>query len=173
MNKKLKIAIALVLIIQLLVPFSLLIYNQSAMKTTLEKGTELKFRVLNIHTSSENDFSETEIPYIDFYIDGFVYNNKNVSIVSDSDGFAVFYREGRENDWVNRDFVFKAQHLKPDEISIAEPFTAENLRVYMRLNNTYKNTSEHFYITAKIYKGFFIPTAIYYDDMKIADIRKF
>ena len=170
MNKKLKAAVALVLIIQLLVPFSLLVYNQAMTKTTLEKGTELKFRLINI---IEYDRDDTEKLYIKFYINGFVHNNKNVKIAADSNGFAYFYRQGGENDWINRDFVSKAQKLTPDEISIAEPFTQEDFRAYLRRHDYSKDILDHFYITAKIYKGIFIPTAMYYDDIKIADINKF
>ena len=169
MNKKLKIAVALVLILQLLASFSLLIYNNAVMKTTLEKGTELKFRLINIY---EHTMYTDEKLSVNFYIDGFVYNNKNVKISSDSEGFARFYTEGGENDWINRDFVYKAQKLTADEISIVEPFTKEDFKVYLRRHDYSKDILDHFYVTAKIYKGVFVPTAIYYDDMKIAEINK-
>ncbi len=170
MNKKLKIAVALVLILQLLVPVSLLVYNQALIKTTLEKGTELKFSLLNIYESTR--YTEENI-CVNFYVDGFVYNNKNVKISSDSEGFAKFYREDGENDWINRDFVYKAQKLTADEITMVEPFTEEDFKVYLRRHDYAKDIREHFYVTAKIYRGIFIPTALYYDGIKIAEINKF
>ncbi len=179
MNKKIKALTALVLLIQLLVPTYLLAYHHTIQKYAEEKGTEYKFRLnyveLYYDNSYKNDiFSADSELILTYYLDGLSYNIKKTAAVSvGTDGFARISRldaDKKKTDiWFNKKYCKYNMKLTEERFTI-EPGTDRNKLIQGLTYKDFNWNDSSCYLTAKVYKGIFIPTAIYYEGTKIITI---
>lgn len=170
MNKALKISVALVLVLQLLLPSFLLSYNKLLIDNTMKYGTEYTFLLKYIY--SQRDFYDDEKYMISYEIYSgnlLLYLNDEISVDSYTDGFArVSERDpdDKSDNWFSYKSYCRNNYVSSDSFS-----SEDALRdVYLKLNQLdygEKNILEdNIYLTAKVYKGMFIPTAIYLDGEK-------
>ena len=187
-NKKLKLIIILVLVIQIILPAGMLGYHYSIYNYALEHTPDFKFYLsyFDLYSSGEND----EIIYGDedkndvLYFDiAYRYYNTNMEVVSDMNGFAVV--SALQNKKLNKHWFSSDNYNKIGSFSQAEgEFTYVDTEEAKKVMSEWKQTYfDHYgddeikfkggnavYITAKVYKGMFIPTAVYRDDVKVIDI---
>ena len=177
MNKRLKIFISLVLALQLLIPSFLLLYNKEIVDNTKSLSTEYSFRLEHLYldrrlTTEEEDYN------LHFSLYGYnllLYGIDEISVTENPDGFA-FLSKRKNTDTGDSWFSYKSlsntmmQH--EDSFTPVEGLTYREL--FLTLNQL-KNEEDYTlpdraYVTAKVYKGMFIPTAIYLDGEKILTI---
>lgn len=181
MNKKLKIFVALTVIIQLLVPSSLLICQYSVLDTAKNLETEYKFNLsglkLNYKLNSENSPDTTESP-IFFSIANFNYQSRGKYTVFASPNNKVLsvkkLQDGDDTDyWFYGKSFMVSCTIEPENYSYAPDIDVNALKEQLRREFNISDASqrEPLYLTAKIYKGIFIPTAIYFKGEKIIDIK--
>lgn len=178
-NKKLKIFIIAVLIIQLLLPAGLLIYQHTLNKNAIEGSTEFRFKL--DHLSIWNYGEVT----LNFSIDDVhSLRREDIAVTVGADGIAEL--RIAENKKLNKHWFSYENYSKLGSFSLADeefsyadsPEAKEILDKWPRrlyhekdeiLNYSGGNTM---FLTAKVYKGLFIPTAIYNEDVKIIDLHK-
>lgn len=175
MNKRLKALTAVVIIIQLLIPAYLLTYHYEIRKYTEENAREYKFRLEHITPHYEyDDLSAESMLMISYYIDKMSYNYGNTAAVNvGADGFAhVTRRDADKNKtdiWINKKYYRNYITLSPSQYAFEASVDVDTLLQELSDKKTdIRNTA---YITAKVYKGIFIPTAIYYNEKKILTIN--
>lgn len=171
MNKKLRIFVIVTLIIQLLLPLCLMCSHYSDYNYAMTESPEFKFRleyinVYDIYNSGEGD------ERLDFdVLDLFRFYQEDIAVTVGSDGFVIMSHP--ENKRLNKHwFTFKycystsqlnsGNYIYEAGVDIAE--------LHRKINRTYSKDVEKpegFYITAKVYKGVFIPIAIYIEDQKV------
>ena len=183
-NKKLKIFIIGVLIIQLLLPAGLLIYQQTLNKNATESSAEFRFKLANLSIWNYGEvtlnFSIEDISLSrlsNFY-------GEDIAVTVGADGIAELRIAENKKDnkhWFSYDNYQKLESfsLADGEFSYADSPEAREIidnwpeRLYHEkdeiLNYRGGNTM---FLTAKVYKGLFIPTAIYNEDVKIIDLHK-
>lgn len=171
MNKKFKIIIAAILILQIIMPAAMLGYHYSAHKDALTKSPEFKFKleyldiyeIFDVGNGSEKLSFEVQ--------DVYTYYQSEMAVKVGEDGFA--YLTDAENKIFNKHwFTFKyysnnSYHTSNDYDYVEGINPAD---VIYRVNALYSKDvpkPEGFYMTAKVYKGIFIPTAIYLDGNKV------
>ena len=180
MNKKLKLFLALSLVIQLLVPSSLLIYHYSLLSTAQNLDTEYRFELGYFSLDYYYDF-KSENPTD--HLDGPIYlnisgvssrRNSKYTVVSTPKNNVVSLQtisEKTETDvwFYGRCFT---EEIAPVSYSFAEGTDPDTIRAQIRAEYNLKNQRdrESAYLTAKIYRGVFLPTAIYFRGEKIIDI---
>ena len=171
MNKKFKIIIAAILILQIILPAGMLGYHYSAHKDALTKSPEFKFKLeyLDIYeifdVGNGNEKLSFEVQ------DVYTYYQSEMAVKVGEDGFA--YLTDAENKIFNKHwFTFKyysnnSYHTSNDYDYVEGINPAD---IIYRVNALYSKDvpkPEGFYMTAKVYKGIFIPTAIYLDGNKV------
>ena len=176
MSKRLKIFTALILAFQLLIPAFLLFYNKTIIDDTLKYGTEYVFRLEHLYSTM--DFSDDEKYLIFFNIYSgniLLYVTEEISVDVNSEGFARISQ--RDDTASGRNWFSYKSYSKSTRIS-SDQFTAENglsdRDVYLKLNqlkyNENYNIIDNAYVVARVYKGNFIPTAIYLEGEKLISI---
>lgn len=187
-NKKLKLIIILVLVIQIILPAGMLGYHYSIYNYALNNTPDFKFYLsyFDLYSRGEND----EIIYGDedkndvLYFDiAYKYFNTNMEVVSDMNGFAVIsaLQDKKLNKhWFSSDNYNKIGSFSQAEGEFTYVDTEEAKKVMSQWKDTYFdhygddeikfNGGNAVYITAKVYKGMFIPTAVYKDNVKVIEI---
>lgn len=175
MNKKLKAFTAIVIIIQLLVPVYLLAHHYSIRKYTEENTEEYKFRLEYLMMYNDyNDISKEKELMIRYYIDGMSYNfGTTAGINIGTDGFAHVTKKDADKAltdvWFSKKYYKSHTTLSPAQYSFEPSADVVKLQKELANKKFYANETTS-YITAKVYKGIFIPTAIYYNGEKIITI---
>lgn len=184
MNKKLKIFLALTLVIQLLVPSSLLIYHNSlyaaARSSETEYTIELSYLSFDDSYVYEDSFSEIAEGNMSFEIVSAMItaSGKLTPVLSPKNNVLYFQKlkDGNNTDvWLYARNYYNSCSIDTEHFSFVNP--EEKGSIKQALRNEYSHfkgdeeTFEHAYLTAKIYKGLFLPTAIYFKGEKIIDIN--
>ncbi len=172
MNKKFKAFVALTIALQLLLPAAFLFYSRTMIDTTLEKGAEFKFRLNYIYMEEAVSSDSEKSYFLNIYIPIMSYREK-IRVCTDPDGFAVTYLASGENDWFYRSFAHKSQRLSGDQLIFEDALSDSVLSelLFDSVKNSDEEISQRCYLTARVYKGFFIPTAIYLDNERIITIN--
>lgn len=168
MNKKLKIIVSVLLIIQLALPVYFLVHYCSTVSYAVRNAPEYKFDLEYLHISDYDDDKNS----LSFEISGPSY--RTAAITTTINGFAVItsYNGKKKTDsWFSRNF-YAANTFFPEDKYILEPGAdIQLLKQRFSEQKLIGLADEKFiaatYITAKVYKGVFIPTALYYENQKI------
>ena len=179
MNKKLKIFVALVLVLQLFIPSFLLIYNKTIIDNALKYGTDYTFRLEYAYLNQKTTASEEEYTlfYSIYSYNLLMYRTENISVTEASNGF-ISLTQRKTSDTGNNWFRYK-NYVKNCSVS-ADSFSPEGelsyRDIYLLLNQERLKQDENevfyenAYIVAKVYKGMFIPMALYLNGEKILTI---
>jgi hypothetical protein len=184
MTKKLKIFIALTLAVQLFVPSFLAAYHYSLYSTAKSLETEYRFEIsymsFDDHYVFEDSFSEIAEGTLSFHLAEIwdVSSDRIVPLISPQNNVISLKKPG-DGDKTDIWFFYRTysqnSSLETDSFSFVNP--EEKGSIKQALRNEYSHfkgdeeTFEHAYLTAKIYKGLFLPTAIYFKGEKIIDIN--
>lgn len=189
-NKKLRLFIIAVLVLQLLVPAGLLWYHNSLHRHAMAESPDFKIRVDYLHIwDYQNNSAET----LYFELQDLSYRNrhedKTVTVGANGVATITTAENKRLNKyWFSLDNYRKIGGLDESEFSFVD--TTEAREVLLRwcdspyIKKGYINDggnlsyddfgyaySDALYITAKVYKGLIIPTAVYCGDVRIIDIK--
>lgn len=170
-NKKLKIIIIASLILQLLLPLYLLSYHYSAYDEAVNETDDFRFRLEYLDIYDMHDTGEA-VQHLSFEIeDIYDYYMQDIEVAVGEDGFAEISASKNKNlnkNWFTFKYYYDSNFYTSEKYEYAEGvdvskliYTVNSLRV-----EDVKNP-DGFYITAKAYKGIFIPTAIYFDGIKV------
>lgn len=176
MNKKFKIIIALTMIVQLLIPAVLLYHHYTIREFALNHSIDYKIRINGLYLSDYRAGSDpTDTRYcLDYYINNYRLYNKKVAVTIGEDGFAQLSELDKKSDsdcWFEEKYYREKRYLRGDDFKLEEGVDRWEInRKSAQLESDELNENECFYLTAKVYKGLFIPTAIYFCDEKIATI---
>lgn len=181
-NKKLKIFVIIILILQILLPAGLLCYHYSLHARAMKESPDFKLRVSYMNIWDYEESGETFY----FELDDMSYSNRHEdkAVTVGTDGFAIVSRaENKKLNkfWFSLDNYHKLTSYQKDEGEFTYVDTPEANAVMDKWrNNPHNDLGEvldyqggnSMYITAKIYKGLIIPTAVYNLDVKIIDLTK-
>ena len=187
-NKKLKIIVILVLVIQIILPAGMLGYHYSIYNYALNNTPDFKFYLsyFDLYSRGENDeiiYDDEEKNDVLYFDIAYRYYNTNMEVVSDMNGFAVV--SALQNKKLNKHWFSFSNYNKIGSFSQAEgEFTYVDTEEAKKVMSQWKDTYfDHYgddeikfkggnavYITAKVYKGMFIPTAVYKDNVKVIEI---
>ncbi len=176
MNKKFKIIIALTLIVQLLIPAAILYNHYTVRNFAINHSIDYKIKIELLYFSDYRASSDpTDIrDCLDYYINDYRLYNKKVAVTIGEDGFAQLSELDKNSDsdcWFEEKYYREKRQLRADEFKLEEGVDKREInRKTSQLEMDKLNENECFYLTAKVYKGLFIPTAIYFCDEKIATI---
>ena len=165
-NKKLKFFIILTLIIQLLMPSYMLFHHYSLYSAALNQTREFKFRLeyINVYRSGKNEL------YFDIE-NIYDYTRDDVAVSVGDDGFArlsVAENKIRNKHWFTSKYYFNMNYMTADEYMYEDGVDVVKLKHTIRTKYSLDiEKDDDFYVTAKVYKGAFIPTAIYIEDEKV------
>lgn len=175
MNKKLKFILVFILIIQLIMPVGLLTYHYTLHSKVMTESPEFKFRLESIDVYQVYDTGEgDERLYFDVK-DIFQLYHEDIAVTVGEDGYAhMLPCENKELNkhwftfeyYYNKSYVNNDSYVYEDGVDVAE--------LHHKIYNTYsKDVSKPygFYMTAKVYKGIFIPVAIYIEDSKVITFK--
>jgi hypothetical protein len=187
-NKKLKLIVILALVIQMVLPAGMLAYHYSIYNYALNNTPDFKFYLsyFDLYSYGDND----EIIYDDedkndvLYFDiAYRYYREDMFVTVDENGFAkISNAQNKKNNkhWFSYDNYNKIGSYSQSEGEFAYVDTEEAKKVMSQWKDTY---FDHYgddeirfkggnavYITAKVYKGMFIPTAVYRDNVKVIEI---
>ncbi len=177
MSKKLKILVILTLIIQLIIPSYLLYHHYSVTEAAINSGTEYKFRISYIEFDAADAQSKEECKSIHFFLDGLsgLYKSK-IAVSADEYGFATMSELKNKNQtdyWFDYDYYNKNTDLSEGEFAFADGIYAREMMNRIRSEYSWFNRNDsnrnYAYVYAKVYKGVFIPTAIYFEGLKVIE----
>lgn len=184
MNKKLKIFIALTLAVQLFVPSFLAIYHYSLYSTAKNLETEYRFEIsymsFDDHYVYEDSFSEIAEESLSFDVaEAWRLSSDRMTLLVSPQNNVISLKklgDGEKTDlWISRRTYYQNSTLEADSFSFVNPEKKGAIKMALRTEYLqYKSDSEEYekaYLTAKIYKGLFLPTAIYFKGEKIIDIN--
>lgn len=180
MNKKIKALVALTLIIQLLIPSYLLIYHYTVLDAAFDSETEYRFRIYDMDFDAPPLINTTD-DCLGLYFDienAILYNSAPIAVSTDENGQAVLsvleskwqtdnwfdYKIYEQNSYISKvDFTFE-----PDIDAVVLMNEIRSNFLWLNRNNKY---NPGVYVTAKVHKGIFIPTAVYYGEVKVITIH--
>ena len=180
MNKKMKAALVLTLVVQLLIPVYLLSYHYTVTDTALNSSREYRFRITTLEFDIPDDVNA------DFECDSIYFkvadiekrSGEKIEVTSNEYGFAkVSEREnGSQTDnWFDYKQYKQYRKLNKNDFTfnsdIAVRYTMNEMRKAYAWYNKNDENREYAYVTAKVYKGRFIPTAIYFNGIKVLTIN--
>lgn len=182
MNKKLRIILALTLIVQLLIPVGMLYHHATIRNFALNHSLEYKFKLLDIDFWDFDYMDEDTDSYsgtINLEVGGVRnYYNRKIAVTIGEDGFvdlAELENRMQTNCWFDYDYCRKNCTFRMNEYSFEPEVDVKALM--SEVNKTHGWTSNfhengcYAYVTAKVYKGVFIPTAIYVKGEKVITIH--
>lgn len=172
-NKKLKIIIALTLILQLILPLYLLSYHYSAYDEAINETADFKLPLEYLDIYDMHDTGEA-VQHLSFEIkDIYEHYMEDIEVTVGEDGFAGMSPSKNKNlnkNWFTFKYYYNSNYCTSEEYEYVEGVDVTKL-IYtvnaLRVEDV--GTPEGFYVTAKIYKGLFIPTAIYMDNEKVIE----
>lgn len=182
MKKSAKIITALTLIIQLLIPSYLLVHHYTLINTALKSEDEYMFEIDIIHFDHKNIFNYSADGINSFYFEIFDFmplDTEKIAVEKDEDGQLTVKELTKDNKtdvWFNYDYYSKNSFFTRGEYqfestdNISTLITSINKEYYaLSTKDEVRNPA---YVSVKIYKGIFIPTAIYFNGEKILTITK-
>ena len=183
MTKKMKILLALIIAVQLLVPSSLLAYHYSVYSTAKSLGTEYWFEITYLsfddHYVSDDSYEIAE-GTMSFDLEEMwrLSTDKITPVISPQNNVISLKKLGDDEKtdiWFSYRIYNRSRILETDSFSFVNPekkgAIKQALRTeYLRYKSDNENY-EHAYLTAKIYKGIFLPTAIYFKGERIIEIN--
>ncbi len=165
-NKKLTALIVFTLVLQLLLPGCLLSHHYNVRSFAMEHSIDYKFRISDLNLYDDE---------INFWIEGYIWDEKK-SVSIDSEGFALMsdYDKKKGDCWFDGEYYRKSCWLYSGEFVYEPDIDVKTLQSKTRkafgwASDLFTEKCEA-YVTAKIYKGVFIPTAIYVDGEKVITI---
>lgn len=179
MTRKAKVLLILTLIIQLIIPAYLLSHHYSVTNTALESATEYRFRINSIdfgyYKDEYNNFVCDEIRFYVEEIDGL--RNKKIAVSLNENGLPVVeeLEDKKQTDiWFDYDYYKQSRELSADDITFSPDSSATDIIRKISREYSWFNRNDEYktyaYVTAKIYKGVFIPTAIYFNGVEVITI---
>ena len=187
MNKKSKIVITVTLIItiliQIFIPSFLLIHHYTLIKNTLATETEYRFQLNRIYIDYKNSgvVTASSVTGLTFEIyDVYSLNNEKFTVRVNENGIAevkTIEEKPNTDTWFSYKYYAKSNYYTDEKISFTKDIDTEStIRDIHKAYNWFNRNDpdrEYAYVTAKIYKGMFIPTAIYFRDQKIITINEY
>ncbi len=187
MNKKSKIIITVTLIItillQIFIPSYLLIHHYTLIKNTLKTETEYRFQLnrLYIDYSNVGVVTASSVTGLTFEIyDVYSLHNDKFTVTVNENGISdVKEIEGSPltDTWFNYKYYANSTFHSAENFTIEKDInvqkTIRDINRHYNWFNRNDTDREYAYVTAKIYKGMFIPTAIYFRDQKIITINAY
>ncbi len=181
MTRKIKVFLSITLIIQFLIPAYLLSHHYSVMNTALESGTEYRFKITSIefdyYTADDNEYEYIcENIYFRIAEINALYNGK-IAVSLDENGLPVLevLKDKKQTDsWFDYDYYSQCCDISADKFTFSPDMNTRE--IIRRINSEYswfnRNDEDktYAYLSAKIYKGIFIPTAIYFNGIKVISI---
>lgn len=180
-NKKLKIFVIIILILQILLPAGLLGYHYSLHARAMKESPDFKLRVSYMNIWDYVNDGEL----LHFELDNiYLYYGEDITVTMGTDSVATLSRAENKRlnkHWFSFDYYRKLGSYHADEGEFTYVDTPEANAVMDKWrNNPHNDLGEvldyqggnSMYITAKIYKGLIIPTAVYNLDVKIIDLTK-
>lgn len=171
MNKKVKIFIIAVLILQILAPAGLLTHHYTLHDNAMKYSPDFKFRLEGIDIYQIKDTGEgDEILYFDV-VDLFRFYHDDIAVTVDADGFAQMSLSENKllnKYWFTFEYCYGKRYVSGDSFVYEEGVDVSEL--HKKINKIYGKDIEKpegFYVTAKVYRGVFIPVAIYIEDTKV------
>ncbi len=184
MKNKTKIFIALALVLQLFIPSYLLIHHYSLINNALDEETEYCFKLRSIEFKTQNwEWTNTEkdadFLYFSIY-DTLGMYDKRIAVSTDENGLAVLseLKNKRQTDsWFDYDYYNNGCGFDSGEFAFEPGIDTYDIITELRNQYSWFNRNdenrEYAFVTAKVYKGLFIPTAIYFRGEKILTIQYF
>lgn len=177
MKNKMKIFLIFALVIQLFVPSFLLTHHYSLIKTAMLEKTEYLFVISYLEFwSDDKKYTAEEVDSLHFSVyDTVGLYNERIAVSADENGIARLSELGdkKTDIWFDYDYYDKSQTIPADRFSFTEEASPDIVRElhqrYFWYNRNDEN-KEYAYLSVKVYKGIFIPTAIYYKGEKIMTI---
>ena len=174
-NKKLKIIIIASLILQLLLPLYLLTYHYSAYDEAINETEDFRFRLEYLNIYDIYDTGEG-VQHLDFTIkDAYDYYMQDIEVTVGEDGFAELTtskNKALNKNWFTFKYYYDSNFYSSEEYDYTEG--VDVTRLIYTVNSLYVEDVENpdgFYMTAKVYKGIFIPVAIYFDGARVIEFR--
>lgn len=179
MTRKAKVLLILTLIIQLIIPAYLLSHHYSVTNSALTSATEYRFRINSIdfgyYKDEDNNFVCDEIRFYVEEIDGL--RNKKIAVSLNENGLPVLeeLKDKKQTDiWFDYDYYKQSRELSADDITFSPDRNMTEIIADIRSEYSWFNRKDenktYAYVTAKIYKGVFIPTAIYFNGIEVITI---
>ncbi|MBR3976042.1 MAG: hypothetical protein IKJ88_09315 [Clostridia bacterium] len=179
MTRKAKVLLILTLIIQLIIPAYLLSHHYSVTNSALMSATEYRFRINSIdfgyYKDEDNNFVCDEIRFYVEEIDGL--RNKKIAVSLNENGLPVLeeLKDKKQTDiWFDYDYYKQIRELSADDITFSPNRNMTEIIADIRSEYSWFNRKDenktYAYVTAKIYKGVFIPTAIYFNGIEVITI---
>lgn len=178
MNKATKILLSLTLVIQLLIPGYLLFHHYSLINTAMETEAQYRFRLSSLSFSypAGKDTAEA-VEAVFFEIENLFYlYDKKITVSVDDNGIALT-KEADDTAgacWFHYDYYIKNSEIYKNNFTFEPDVNVRDLINEVRKEYSWFNRNDenriYAYVTAKIHKGIFIPTAIYFGDTKIITI---
>lgn len=179
MTRKAKVLLILTLIIQLIIPAYLLSHHYSVTNSALTSATEYRFRINSIdfgyYKDEDNNFVCDEIRFYVEEIDGL--RNKKIAVSLNENGLPVLeeLKDKKQTDiWFDYDYYKQSRELSADDITFSPNRNMTEIIADIRSEYSWFNRKDenktYAYVTAKIYKGVFIPTAIYFNGVEVITI---
>ena len=179
MTRKAKVLLILTLIIQLIIPAYLLSHHYSVTNSALTSATEYRFRINSIdfdyYTDDDNNYVCTGMDFHVEEIDGL--RNKKIAVSLNENGLPVLeeLKDKKQTDiWFDYDYYKQSRELSADDITFSPDRKMTEIIADIRSEYSWFNRKDenktYAYVTAKIYKGVFIPTAIYFNGIEVITI---
>lgn len=180
-NKKLRLFIIAVLVLQLLMPAGTLWYHYSQYDNAMKESPEFKFRINYMYIWGYEESGEN----LQLELEGTYYSSRHEAkaVTVGADGFAIISKA--ENKKLNKHWFWldnyrklTSYHENEGEFTYVDTPEANAVMDKWR-NNPHNDLGEvldyqggnTMYVTAKVYKGLIIPTAVYNLDVKIIDLH--
>lgn len=179
-NKKLKIFIIAVLIVQILLPAGLLTKEYSKRSEAFLYSPDFKFRLYYLDIWDLPDGEGEELTFTLSSKDIRTYYGEDIAAEADEKGYAKLSLA--ENKRLNKFWFSYKQYQNvgsykaskgefnyvdtPEAQEIINSWSGKYLRNY----TIEGRGQDSLYITVKVYKGLFIPTAIYIDNVKVIEL---
>lgn len=183
MNKKLKVFLALTLVIQLFVPVFLLAYHHSLLSTAKSLDTEYSFELDAIFLDYYYDFkaenpTERKNAPLTFNIYEIAsWGNSRYTVRATPKNNVIGINKtdsvADTDTWFYGRYFDEICKIEYGKYSFSEGVDGAEIRAQLRTeyNVNLRGDREPAYLTAKIYKGVIIPTSIYFRGEKIIDIN--
>ena len=163
-NKKLRLFVIAVLILQILMPAGLLYHHYSLHSRAMTDSPEFKFRLESLDVYKIYDTGEGD-ERLDFYVqDLFQYYHEDIAVTVGEDGYVRMAKTENKRlnkHWFSFKYCYSKSQMNNDNYVYEDGVDVAEL--HRKINKTYSkdvNKPDGFYLTAKVYKGIFIPVAI-------------
>lgn len=179
MNKKFRIIIAITLIIQLIIPAGLLYRHYTAIDFALNHSLDYRFKLLDIGLYGYDEDNDDSFEDMELHLEvGGIHNyyGEKIAVTVGEDGFADLAKSRKDTDcWFDYDYCYKNSNFSYGEFTFEDGVDVKALRKDIResyawASDLHENGS-FAYVTAKVYKGVFIPTAVYVRGEKVITIN--